>query len=131
MKKKFFWDQTKLANRHWLAANMPPGKVTLQAKVGDTVVGSTTFFAYAGEAVSIGNIYVDDNEINLPFLKKKFAYYKIPAVKQLEGLLKRINFVNFDRARKHIDEILFTKQYNKQNPKAKTGNRVTNIDNNV
>jgi len=21
-KKKFFWDQTKLANRHWLAANM-------------------------------------------------------------------------------------------------------------
>jgi 6-oxo-cyclohex-1-ene-carbonyl-CoA hydrolase len=22
MKKKFFWDQTKLANRHWLAANM-------------------------------------------------------------------------------------------------------------
>jgi 6-oxo-cyclohex-1-ene-carbonyl-CoA hydrolase len=22
LKKKFFWDQTKLANRHWLAANM-------------------------------------------------------------------------------------------------------------
>ena len=22
MKKKFFWDVTKLANRHWLAANM-------------------------------------------------------------------------------------------------------------
>jgi len=22
MKKKFFWDQTKLANRHWLSVNM-------------------------------------------------------------------------------------------------------------
>jgi 6-oxo-cyclohex-1-ene-carbonyl-CoA hydrolase len=22
MKKKFFWDQTKMINRHWLAANM-------------------------------------------------------------------------------------------------------------
>ena len=32
-KKKFFWDQTKLANRHWLAANM----------TGEAFLGFTAF----------------------------------------------------------------------------------------
>ncbi len=32
-KKKFFWDQTKLANRHWLAANM----------AGEAFLGFTAF----------------------------------------------------------------------------------------
>jgi 6-oxocyclohex-1-ene-carbonyl-CoA hydrolase len=32
-KKKFFWDQTKLANRHWLAANMG----------GEALLGFTAF----------------------------------------------------------------------------------------
>lgn len=32
-KKKFFWDQTKLANRHWLAANM----------LGEAFLGFTAF----------------------------------------------------------------------------------------
>ena len=32
-KKKFFWDQTKLANRHWLAANMS----------GEAFLGFTAF----------------------------------------------------------------------------------------
>ena len=48
-------------NGYWLAANMTAGQVTLQGKVGDEVVGETTFFAFAGEAISIGNIYVDES----------------------------------------------------------------------
>ncbi len=47
-------------NGYWIACNMTKGEVTLQAKVGEEVVGSTTFFAFDGEAISIGNIYVDD-----------------------------------------------------------------------
>ncbi len=34
---------------------------------------------------------------NLPFLKKKFAYYRIPMLKQLEFLLKKLEFTSFDR----------------------------------
>ncbi|MCU0661784.1 MAG: hypothetical protein MUC50_05595 [Myxococcota bacterium] len=47
------------ANGYWVAANMTPGKVTLQLMVDGVAVGSTTFFAYPGEAISFGNIEVD------------------------------------------------------------------------
>lgn len=47
-----------------------------------------------------------DKRIKLPFLKKKFAYYKIPMLKQVEYLLGKINFTNFERARKYINETL-------------------------
>lgn len=53
------------------------------------------------------NIYIDkDKRIKLSFLKKQFAYYKIPMLKKLEYLLGKINFTNFEGARKYIDETL-------------------------
>jgi len=48
----------------------------------------------------------NDERINLPFVKKKFAYYKIPMLKQLEYLLKKINFTNFNEAISYINEKL-------------------------
>lgn len=44
--------------------------------------------------------------IKLSFLKKKFAYYRIPMLKELEYLLGKINFMNFAGARSYIDEKL-------------------------
>ncbi len=53
------------------------------------------------------DIYIDKGrKIELPFLKKQFAYYKIPMLKQLEYLLQRMQFTSFEGARKYIDEIL-------------------------
>jgi polysaccharide deacetylase family protein (PEP-CTERM system associated) len=53
------------------------------------------------------NIYIEKgNKIKLSFLEKKFAYYKIPMVKQLEYLLGKINFTNFEESMKYIDETL-------------------------
>lgn len=54
------------ANGYWIAANLPPGKVTFHAKVGDEIVGSTTFHAYAGEAITIGNIEADEKYTSNP-----------------------------------------------------------------
>lgn len=45
-----------------------------------------------------------DKRIKLPFLKKKFAYYKIPMLKKLEYLLGKINFTNFERSGSYINE---------------------------
>ncbi len=47
-----------------------------------------------------------DKRIRLPFLKKKFAYYKIPMLNKLEYLLNKINVTNFKEAKSYIDEIL-------------------------
>jgi polysaccharide deacetylase family protein (PEP-CTERM system associated) len=47
-----------------------------------------------------------DKRIKLPYFKKKFAYYKIPMLKKLEYLLGKINFTNFEGAKKYIDETL-------------------------
>lgn len=47
-----------------------------------------------------------DKRIRLPFLKRRFAYYKIPMMKNVEYLLTKINFTNFDGARNYIDEML-------------------------
>jgi polysaccharide deacetylase family protein (PEP-CTERM system associated) len=54
------------------------------------------------------DIYIEKNKrIGLSFIKRQFAYYKIPMVKQLEYLLDKINFVSIERSRKCIDEISF------------------------
>jgi polysaccharide deacetylase family protein (PEP-CTERM system associated) len=48
----------------------------------------------------------EDLGIKMSFLRKRFAYYKIPMLKELEYLLGKINFTNFEGARRYIDEIL-------------------------
>lgn len=53
------------------------------------------------------NIYLDkDKRIRLSFLKKQFAYYKIPMLRNVEYLLRRINFTNFEGARSYINGTL-------------------------
>ena len=53
------------------------------------------------------DIYIKkDNRIKLPFLKRQFAYYKIPMLKNVEYLLGKINFTNFEVARSYIDETI-------------------------
>lgn len=50
-------------------------------------------------------IHIEKNKrIKLPFLKKKFAYYKIPMLKQVEYLLGRIDFTNFEQSKNYIDK---------------------------
>jgi hypothetical protein len=47
-----------------------------------------------------------DMGIKLSFLKKRFAYYRIPMLKELEYLLEKMNFTNFEGVRDYIDEKL-------------------------
>jgi polysaccharide deacetylase family protein (PEP-CTERM system associated) len=47
-----------------------------------------------------------DMGIKLSFLKKRFAFYRIPMLKELEYLLGKMNFTNFEGARSFIDEKL-------------------------
>jgi len=44
--------------------------------------------------------------IRLSFLKRKFAYYKIPAFRELEYLLGKINFTNIQEAGSYINQTL-------------------------
>ena len=51
--------------------------------------------------------YLDqDKRVMMPFMKKQFAYYKIPMLNKLEYLLNKINFTNFKEAAGAIDKIL-------------------------
>jgi polysaccharide deacetylase family protein (PEP-CTERM system associated) len=53
------------------------------------------------------NIYLEkDKKIRLSFLKKQFAYYKIPMLEKLEYLVGKMNFTNFQEARSYICETL-------------------------
>ncbi len=52
------------------------------------------------------NVRENDKRAALPFLKKQFASYKIPMVKELEYLLNKIDFTDFEGARSFIDEVL-------------------------
>ena len=45
-------------------------------------------------------------KVELSFLKKQFAYYKIPMLQNVEYLLGKINFTNFEGAKSYIDEII-------------------------
>ena len=49
-------------------------------------------------------------QIKLPFLKKHFAYYKIPMLKKVEYLLEKMNFINFEIASSYINETLLDNQ---------------------
>lgn len=50
-------------------------------------------------------IYIEkDKSIRLPFLKKKFAYYKIPALGKIQYLLGKINFRSFEGAMDYIKQ---------------------------
>ena len=54
-----------------------------------------------------GNIRLGDGkEISLTFLKKQFAYYKIPMLGQLEYLVDKLGFTNFEGAKSYIDQTL-------------------------
>lgn len=54
------------------------------------------------DVISMGK----DRTIKLSFLKKRFAYYKIPMIKRVEHLLEKINFTNFEGAESYIDQRL-------------------------
>jgi polysaccharide deacetylase family protein (PEP-CTERM system associated) len=45
-----------------------------------------------------------DKKAKVPFLKRQFAYYQIPMVRELEYLLGRIKFTNFENAKTYIHE---------------------------
>lgn len=63
------------------------------------------------------DIYIEeDNRIKLPFLKKQFAYYKIPMLRNVEHLLKKIKFTNFEGARSYIEEELLNPFLNMPKP---------------
>ncbi len=46
-------------NGMWIAANLKPGLVTIQVKVGPEIVGTTTFHGFPGEAITLADIYID------------------------------------------------------------------------
>lgn len=53
------------------------------------------------------DIYLEnDKRIRLSFLKRQFAYYKIPMLKNVEYLLGKIYFTNFKGAWSYIDKTL-------------------------
>ena len=50
-------------------------------------------------------IYIETGKrVRLSFAKKKFAYYRIPMLKELEYLLRKVSFTNFERSKSYIDE---------------------------
>lgn len=53
------------------------------------------------------DIYLEnDNKIRLSFLKRQFAYYKIPMLNAVEYLMGKINFTNFEGAMDYINGTL-------------------------
>ena len=58
-------------------------------------------------------LYIPENiqlkngtNIRLPFLKRIFAYYRIPMLNDVEYLLRKISFTSFAGARNYIDKII-------------------------
>ncbi len=63
------------------------------------------------------DIYMEkDKRIRLPFLKSRFAYYKIPMLRNVEYILGKINFTNFEGAKSYIDEELLNPFLNMPKP---------------
>jgi polysaccharide deacetylase family protein (PEP-CTERM system associated) len=53
------------------------------------------------------DIYLNDNKrVELPFVKNKFAYYKIPMKKEVEYLMGKFTFTNFEGAIGYINETI-------------------------
>lgn len=70
--------------------------------------GIGVMYLHPWEILSIPDeIYINDGKkVNLSFVKRKFAYYRIPMLNQLEYLLKKLEFTNFTSAKGYIDEQL-------------------------
>ncbi len=66
--------------------------------------GIAVLYFHPWELIDIPrNIYLEnDMNIRLPFLKRKFAYYKIPMMKSVEYLMEKISFTNFEGAMSSI-----------------------------
>jgi len=65
--------------------------------------GIAVMYFHPWEILDIPN---KDMGIKLSFLKKRFAYYRIPILKELEYLLGKINFTNFEGASGYVRETL-------------------------
>jgi polysaccharide deacetylase family protein (PEP-CTERM system associated) len=70
--------------------------------------GIAVMYFHPWEILDIANKkYLEkDMGIKLSFMKKRFAYYRIPMLKELEYLMGKIDFTNFEGAREYIEETL-------------------------
>lgn len=66
--------------------------------------GVAVMYFHPWEILNIpdNNYLEQDKRIGRAFLKKRFAYYKIPMINNVEYLLGKINFTNFEAARGDI-----------------------------
>lgn len=70
--------------------------------------GISVLYFHPWEILEIpDNIYIEkDKRVRISFLKKRFAYYKIPMLKKVEYLMGKISFTNFEAAKSYIDKML-------------------------
>ncbi len=70
--------------------------------------GIAVMYFHPWEILEIpNNIYLEkDKKIRLSFLKKQFAYYKIPMLKNVQYLVGKIHFTNFEGARDYIEKTI-------------------------
>lgn len=70
--------------------------------------GIAVMYFHPWEILDIpNNIYLEKaRRIRLTFIKKQFAYYKIPMLKKVEYLLNKIEFTSFEGAEGYIDTTL-------------------------
>jgi polysaccharide deacetylase family protein (PEP-CTERM system associated) len=70
--------------------------------------GIAVLYFHPWEIMNIPKIirFENDKTVKLSFLKKRFAYYKLPMLNKIEYLLKKIRFTNFEEAIKSINEEL-------------------------
>ena len=70
--------------------------------------GIAVMYFHPWEILEISDrLYLEDGKrIKLSFLKKRFAYYKIPMLKNIEYLLEKINFTNIAGASDYINKTI-------------------------
>ena len=70
--------------------------------------GIAVMYFHPWEILDIPNkgVILRNMERKLSFLKEKYAFYKIPMVKELEFLLKNLEFTNFETAKQYVAETL-------------------------
>jgi polysaccharide deacetylase family protein (PEP-CTERM system associated) len=70
--------------------------------------GIAVMYLHPWELLEIPRDIRMDNgrRVELSFLKNRFAYYKIPMLKQFEYLLRKLDFNSFEGAREYIDGLL-------------------------
>jgi hypothetical protein len=74
----------------------------------DKRYGIAVMYLHPWEVLAIpDNIYLGNGKlVSLSFVKKRFAYYKIPMLGKLEYLVDKLEFTNFEGARSYIDQTL-------------------------